>query len=70
MIPIDGRSRPLRSRRCACTIFATLDRYGHLYPDADERARARLDELIDGARADDEHQEHEGDGDHQDQDDE
>ena len=51
------------SRRAGHTSVAfTLDRYGHLYPDADERARERLDELIDGAQTeDDEDQDHEED---------
>jgi hypothetical protein len=41
-------------------VAFTLDRYGHLYPDADERARDRLDELIDGVQTeDDEDQDHE-----------
>jgi integrase len=49
------------SRRAGHTSVAfTLDRYGHLYPDADERARDRLDELIDGVQTeDDEDQDHE-----------
>jgi integrase len=35
------------SRRAGHTSVAfTLDRYGHLYPDADVQSRARLDALI------------------------
>jgi integrase len=50
------------SRRAGHTSVAfTLDRYGHLYPDADERARQRLDALIEDAQADDQDQSDEDD---------
>jgi hypothetical protein len=43
-VTVGWSSRPYEQRHSS--VAFTYDRYGHLFPEADERSRARLDAVI------------------------